>query len=147
MATNLTHVNGNDFENENSSAAVTVKALISSESARGTVPAVYVTAGEEYLSLSVPANCVIKNFYLVVEEAMTGTVTIVLDGDTPADIFAAATAISSVGATKSSLEDVYVTTPTNIKFVFSDTQTATDGDIKVAFDFIQLDTNTAKHVN
>ena len=147
MATILTYVNGNDFENENSSAAVTVKALVAPESERGTVPAVYVTAAEEYLSLSVPANCVIKNFYLVVEEAMTGTVQVILDGDTPADIFAAATSVATVGVAKSALEDVYVTTPTNIKFVFSDTQTAVDGNIKLAFDFLMLDTNTAKHVN
>ena len=145
MATTiLTYKNGNNFENEAAAAAVTVTALVNPESARGTVAAEFVTAGETYQSLSVPANCIVKNFYLVVEEAMTGTVQVILDASTPADIFAAGASVTTVGATISSLKDVYVTTPTSISFIFSATQTA--GVVKVAYDLIYLDTNTAKYV-
>ena len=145
MSTNLTYLFGNNFENEKSAAAVTVPALITPEAERGTVAAKFVTAAEEYIALAIPANVIIKNFYLVVEEAMAGTVTVTLEDDTPVDIFAAATSVATVGATVSALKDVYVTEPLNVKFVFTDTQTA--GQVKLAFDFLQLDTNTSKYLN
>ena len=143
MAThNLTYKFGNNFENEASAGTVTVPAKLEFEGGRGTVPAVFIQAGDVVSTVTIPANAVIKNFYLITEEAMTGTVTVTIDGGATT-IFTAAD-ITVVGIAKSAVVDVYTTAPSDIEFTFSATQTA--GSVKVAYDFIQLDTNTAKYI-
>jgi hypothetical protein len=143
MAThNLTYKYGNNFENEFSAGVVSVPALLQPEGGRGTIPATFIAAGDIVESYTIPANSVIKNFYLIVEEAMAGTVTVELSDGT--DIFAALTSVTTVGIAKSALVDVFVTEPDSIKITFSDAQTA--GSIKIAYDFVQLDTNTAKYI-
>ena len=137
----LTYENGNNFENESSAVAVTAKAQIRPESGRGVSPALFIGAGDVITSGSVNANSVIGKIYLVTEEAMAGTVTVAIGGT---EVFPAGTSVSSVGLAVSAIEDVYVTTPENITITFSDAQTA--GQIKVAYEFISLDTNTAKYV-
>ena len=141
--TNISYKFGNNFENESGAVSVSVPAIIENEGQRGTVPPVLVAAGEEYVSFSIPANTIIKNFYLVVAEAMVGTVTVYLGTSSGTALFTAAV-ITATGLTKSSVEDAYVTTPTEITLVFSDAQTA--GEIKLAFDLLFLETNTAKYV-
>lgn len=142
--TSLTYKFGNNFENEKSSVAITVPALIEANKGRGSIPPIYVVSGEEYQSVSIPENCVISNMYLVVEAPMAGTVTVSIDGT---DVFTDEP-IATIGAITSSVVTgefpLYTTTPQAVSFVFNTDQTA--GSIKLAFDFIQLDTNTAKYV-
>jgi len=144
MAThNLTYKFGNNFENESSSAAVSIPAQIQGEGARGVVSPIMIQAGDVVTAFAIPANCIIQSFYLVTEEAMAGTVTVALSGGT--EIFPALTDVTTVGLEKATVSDVYVDAPYDIEVTFSDTQVG--GSIKVAFDFIQLDTNTAKYLN
>ena len=138
---NLTYAFGNNFENENSSAAVSVPAKIRGEGARGTTPAVFIAAGDTVTALSIPANVIIQNFYLVVESPMAGNVTVAIDGN---EVFPS-TPIVTVGAYLSDLFDVYTTTPYELTLTFDTAQT--EGSIKIAYNFIQLDTNTAKYLN
>lgn len=140
---NLTYENGNNFENEFSAGVVTIPAMLRPESARGSVPATFIAAGDEVVAFTIPANAVIKNFYLIVEEAMAGTITVEIDGGNT-EVFAAATSVASVGITKSSLVDVYTTEPYDVMVTFASAQTA--GKIRLAYDFIQLDTNTSKYI-
>ena len=145
---NLTYQFGNNFENEASSAAVSVPAMVVAEGIRNSTPAVYLADGDTVVSFTIPANCIIQNFYLVVEEAMTGTVGVTLDDGANTEVFPITTAIDAVDVVLSDLFDVYVTTPYNLVFTFAGDQSLTpDGTLKIAFDYIQLDTNTAKYIN
>ena len=144
---NLTYKFGNNFENEMSSAAVSVPAMVVNEGIRNSTPPVYLADGDTVVSFTIPANSIIKNFYLVVEEAMTGTVAVALNDGSATEVLPA-TAITAVGITKSALVDVYTTTPYDLIFTFAGDQSTTpDGALKLAFDYIQLDTNTAKYIN
>lgn len=141
---NITYKFSNNFENEKSSVVVTVPAMIEGEGARGIVSPRFVVALEEYTANVVPANCVISNIYLVTEDPMVGTVTVSLGG-TDVIVGGDITAVGViVGTVVTPALPAYNTTLADITLVFSDNQT--EGQVKVAFDFIQLDTNTSKYV-
>jgi len=152
MATHsLTYKFGNNFENEASSGAVSVPAQIQGEGARGAVPPVFIGAGDTVTAFTIPANCIIKSFYLVVEDAMVGlgadtsTVTVTLDDTATTVLFQDADIFTTGEVAKSTVEDLYVTTPYTVSLTFLEAQT--EGAIKLVYDFIQLDTNTAKYIN
>ncbi len=138
---NLTYAFGNNFENENSSAAISIPAKIRGEGARGTSPAVFIAAGDTVTTLSIPANVIIQNFYLIVESPMAGNITADINGT---EVFPS-TPVVTEGAYLSDLFDVYTTTPYDLNVTFDAAQT--EGSIKIAYNFIQLDTNTAKYLN
>jgi len=142
--TNLTYKFGNDFENEAGAVSISIPAEIETAGTRGTVPAEFVKSGEDYVAFSVPANVIIKSFYLVVTEAMVGTVNAYLGASTGGTQLFNAASITSVGGVKSTVTDALVTTPEQITVNFSDAQTA--GEIKIVFDAIFISTNTAKYV-
>lgn len=143
MAThNLTYEFGNNFENEASAGTVSVPAEIRGAGTRGLTPPVFVGAGDVVESYTVPANCVVTNLYLVVKEAMTGTVDVTFAGvttHTGADISAEGLLLPDTWS------ELYITTPEKVELTFSDAQTA--GEVSVVFEFIQVNTNTAKYIN
>lgn len=127
----------NNLRRANEGVTVTVPALIREANIRTGQGAEYVTAGVEYIANNLPVDCIVQRVYLVVDEAMGGTVTVTnLDGTTT---FFSAQSVTTPGAVVSATEDQLVTVADGFKLVFSATQTA--GSVRVVAEILSNDTN------
>jgi len=130
----------NNLRNVSEVTSVTLPAELEPANYRLGLDPVFAEAAEVYQALVIPPKSILKKFYLIVEEAMTGTVTITLSNGSTA-IFTDA-AITVPGIFVSTEVDLLTDTPEGFDIVLSDDQVATaNGSIRIVCDFASIDTN------
>ena len=127
----------NNLRRANEVITVTLPALIREANVRTGQGAEYVATGTTYVTSNIPADVILQKVYLVVDEAMGGTVTVTnLDGT---KTFFSAAAVTSAGAAVSSVVDTLVTAEDGFAITFSANQTA--GQVRIVAEFLSNDTN------
>jgi len=130
----------NNLRNVAEVVSVTLPAELEGANYRLGLDPQFAVAGEVYQALVIPKNSIMKKFYLVVEDGMTGTATVALSNGGTA-IFTNV-AITAKGISVSTEVDLFTDTTEGFDITLSDNQVSgANGQIKVVCDFAAIDTN------
>lgn len=130
----------NNLRNVAEVSSVTLPAELEGANYRMGTDPIFAAAGEVYQALVIPPRSIMKKFYLVVEDGMTGLATVTLANG--GDALFTDVDISVPGIFVSTIEDLFTDTPEGFDIVLSATQVpAANGQLKVLCDFSSIDTN------
>lgn len=130
----------NNLRNVSEVSSVTLPAELEGANYRMGLDPIFAEAGETYQAMVIPARTIMKKFYLVVEEGMTGTASVDLSNG-GVSLFSAID-ISAPGIFVSTVEDLFTDTEEGFDIILAANQVVgANGQLKVLCDFASIDTN------
>lgn len=138
MATrSITNLFKNNLRRISEGLSIDIPAVIRPANTRTGVGEETILATNTYTVDAVPEGSIVGKVYLIVEEAMTGTITVKNSDDSVT--FFNLQAITAPGAYVSAVVDTYASSPDGFNVTFSSDQTA--GRVRIVASFLSKDTN------